>query len=206
MLKISSLQNSTTVSKTGHFNARKQSSTSLTYVRVSVLGILYWVALCSALVFAACTAGEQKSGAAKVDACTVVVKSDAAAVLGEPVKDAEHGILEHEGDDSSADISHCVYRAVADGSGKSVELMIRHAPFDENTPESIDQVRKAVEQMGKTPQAIDGIGDTTFWDGETLHTFQGARYYLMISVRGLGNESAALEQAKMIAQKTLNVL
>lgn len=206
MLKNSSLPNFTNVSKHGTLSAKKQSTTSLTYVRVSVLGILYWVALCSALVFAACTSGEPKNNVAKVDACTVVVKSDAEAILGEPVKDAEHGILEHEGDESSADISHCIYRATDVGSGKSLELMIRRAAFDENTTESIDQVRKAVEQMGKTPQAIDGIGDTAFWDGETLHTFQGARYYLMISVRGLENDSTALEQAKMIAQKTLSSL
>ena len=204
MLENSSLKNFTYTS--GQFNANKQSATSLTYVRVSVLGILYWVALCSALVFAACTAAEQKHAVVKVDACTVVVKSDAEAVLGEPVKDAEHGILEHEGNESSADISHCVYRAAADGSGKSLEVMVRHSAFDENTPESIDQVRKAVEQMGKTPQTIDGVGDTAFWDGETLHTFQGSRYYLMISVRGLENESTALEQAKTIAQKTLSAI
>jgi hypothetical protein len=158
-----------------------------------------------------CSISLQSAG--KLDACLIFTKADAEALLGQPVKDGRHGIMESDGSGGTAIMSQCVYHTVAD-YGKSADLVIRKSPSSEKVSASIDTVRKTLKEMATAePQNISGVGDTAFWapigqgafHSIQLSVFRGTSIYLIISVKGFPDQQA-LEKAKTIAQKTLSQL
>lgn len=154
-----------------------------------------------------------QSASAKVDACSLLSKAEAESLLGEPVKDGQHGILENDGSGGTAVVSQCIYRSVAHFS-KAVDLTARISPPQEKITASIETIRKTLKETASAePQNLSGVGDTAFWapvgqgayHSIQLNVFKGNSNYLIISVKGFPDDPS-VEKAKTVAQKALSRL
>jgi hypothetical protein len=118
------------------------------------------------------------------------------------------------GDATPAAVSTCRFRAAHPASGtpaKSVSLMARYASSPNKN--AANEVRGTLSQMG-TVKDVPGIGDTALWvfratgpvvSGQ-LNVFQQGSVYLIVTVGGIPDETAALNKAKTLAQAALRRL
>jgi hypothetical protein len=74
----------------------------------------------------------------ELDACELLAATDAAEILGGEVGVSTRGV-QSAGDERNAAISSCAYEGP---SGRSVTLMVRHSPTQDNTPSAIGTVRE----------------------------------------------------------------
>ena len=137
----------------------------------------------------------------KLDACAMLSKTDVEAILGERVDDPQPG-NNTPGTKDTAAVSECKYET-AGKPPKRVSLLARVSPVADNTPEAINQVRETLKKTGIAPLDIKDLGDVAFWGRNQLNVFIGGNRYLIISVSGFDNDSAALKKAKALAQKAL---
>jgi hypothetical protein len=150
------------------------------------------------------------AGAAGKDACSLLTAADAEAALGEVVAAPQAQVISPGGDGLAA-VSSCRFKPVHSAIGKSVSLMARFSPTP--NPADADSVRSSLERMGQ-PKEIRGVGDKALWvfhktgpiTSGQLNVFSKGTIYLIFTVDGLADDSAALEKTKALAQKVLSRL
>jgi hypothetical protein len=135
-----------------------------------------------------------------LDACAVVTRDQVAEVLGTTPGDAIVGMTE-PGDQTLAQVSQCTWPA--QDSDRTLSILIRRAPTDQNTPAAIEQVRETLRSAGLTLRDTDGPGDVSFWTGSELHVFRGQREYVIIQLGGFEDPQAALAGARRAAEHIL---
>jgi hypothetical protein len=128
-----------------------------------------------------------------IDACTVLTKQDAAAVLGEAVQgpESKSGIPMGPG----ITVSMCEYT----GSGlHRVQLNLM-----DMAPDSLKMSRGLCEQQDRT--GLAGLGELACWSGDKhgeLHVFKG-KYMISIELTTAGDPTTAIKAA---AKKALERL
>lgn len=141
-----------------------------------------------------------------LDACELLGATDAAEILGGEVGEPTRGI-QSAGDERNAAMSSCSYEGP---SGRSVNLMVRHSPTQDNTPSAIGTVREGSAALGEL-EDVTGVGDTAFavrFSGENsvqLHVFWGGDRYQMVTVQGFEHEEG-IERAKTVARLVMDRL
>jgi hypothetical protein len=138
-----------------------------------------------------------------LDACALLTRDEVADVLGATPGDAIVGMNE-PGDEQLAQVSQCTWPA--QGAERTLSLLVRRAPTDQNTPAAIDQVRETLRSAGLTLEDADGPGDVTFWTGTELHVFRGQREYVTVGLTGFDDRAAALAAARRAALHVIDRL
>jgi hypothetical protein len=143
----------------------------------------------------------------RIDLSTIVPKTDAEAILGEPVKDPRP--INMDGKDGY--YSKCNYYSAS--SARTLLLRVRQAA------EGSVPAHKEFEQISATGgamKAITGLGEKAgMFNGSPqnglpanvilLYVVKG-KSFITVGVGGLTNEAVALEKAKSVAEKILKQL
>lgn len=144
------------------------------------------------------------------DACSLLTARDAEAALGEPLAPPQSQIVS-PGGGAMAAVSTCRFRPAKPAIGKSISLMARISSTP--NPAAADSVRASLKSMGD-PKDVPGIGDKAIWlfhktgrlTSGQLNVFSKGTIYLIFTVDGLPDESAALEKASSLARTVLSRL
>jgi hypothetical protein len=154
---------------------------------------------------------------AKIDACTLITKSEIEAVQGEAVKETKST------DRSNAPftISQCFYSLPT--YSKSVSLQVTRSQngmkeFWEKSFHKKEGADKEGEERGRggeeeeegvRPEPVSGVGEEAFWASSRV---SGALYVLKndtlirVSLGGSDSESIKIEKSKTLAKKALSRL
>ena len=139
----------------------------------------------------------------KIDISTIVTKTDAEKILGEPVSDAR--IRNMDGQDGY--YSKCNYSSV--NPGKSLILRLYRAAAGAPGPRKQFEMLKnggialkPVEGLGDKAGVFSGASETGPSKGIMLYVVRG-NAFVTVGVGGVLDEVAALDKAKGIARKIL---
>ena len=132
----------------------------------------------------------------KIDVSTIITKSDAATLLGEPVKDPQHN--NKEGSNGLYD-SECSYYAVSEDKALVFEVLFA-------APGIAEKIFSAASSGETNPTKVDGLGDkAVFYEhASALYVLNILKGNALITV-GMHGVSAktALEQETSAAKKIL---
>jgi len=140
------------------------------YFRLSLISLLAGVLLLSACKSAGTpvnTGAQPQSGnsgstTTSIDACALLTKVDAEAILGKPVKDAEHPI------EGSAEfiVTSCQYSAQSDSS-RDITYVIASVPYNGDMQAAKTSYDTGVSQSqsayGVPSVNVPGLGDAAYW-------------------------------------------
>jgi hypothetical protein len=165
---------------------------------------LAWLMLVVGLLLLPATA----AAASYPEACSLITKSDAEAALGEPAAEPQNKLISL-GSTTAPTISMCHFGPAGAAIGKSVVLTARYLPVADQF--AADSVRETLKKTMGEPKDIAGVGDKALWvfqkKGGTplgqLHVFSKGTIYLVVTISGNPDESAALDKAKRLALKAL---
>lgn len=158
--------------------------------------------------------GEKKRTAkGMIDACSLITKSEIAAVQGEAVKDAKTSTRV----DGGLSMSHCLYSMTTFDKSVSLEVTqsnpdnhARYGPRDRWMelfhPATKKEEAKEEGEPNK-PRPAPGIGDEAFWMGNRLVSVLYVlkkNAFLRISIGGPDKESVRLKKIMTLAQKALS--
>lgn len=160
-----------------------------------VTGLLF---LCLGLTSPGFAAGNRP------DVAQIITKSDAADILGEPVKDPSP----RSGEGADGYYSKCNYYSTR--RGKSLVIRLQLPGPNAIAP---DKELQLVSQANGSTESVSGIGDAAQMfaaGGESgssrvlmLYVVKGGAF-MTIGVGGFGNDAIALEKAKTVAQKLID--
>ncbi len=170
-------------------------------------------------------AGKGNSSARRIDACTLLTKTEIEAVQGEPVKETKPS-----GQPSGGMLmSQCLFRTATFAKSVSLALATPHPakrsaltprkfwrkqfhPPEEEEEEkpAAGRAPKKAEPEGekelRKPRSVGGLGEEAYWVGNpvagALYVLQGDAF-LRISVGGVREESARIEKSKTLARAAL---
>src|SRR6266849_2462356 len=130
----------------------------------------------------------------KIDVSTIITKSEAETVLGEPVKDPEHN--NKEGSNGLYD-SDCSYYAVKGDKALVLDLLFAG-------PGIAEKIFSVASSEEINPTKVDGLGDkAVFYEDKTglliLNILKG-NALITVGMHGVA-APAALEQEKSAAKK-----
>jgi hypothetical protein len=131
--------------------------------------------------------------AVRVDACELLTKQEAEAILGQTAKDPKKQ-SEQVSPDGRSGFTLCGYEGV--GKGPSFSILARWQP-GQNAKTAAEQVKSEVG----TSRDVQGLGDVAFWSGGQMHVFRGP-YYLIVSVL-VSRDSEALDLSQKVASKAV---
>jgi hypothetical protein len=134
---------------------------------------------------------------AATGACALATRAQVQAALGEPVGEPQL-VLNGPGTAETASVSQCRYRSTA--STRSVSIMYRVSPVQDNSEDAIQSVRESVTIDSIVPEDVSGVGDAAFWAANQMHVFARGNRYAIVTVDGVGDEAAARLAATSIAQ------
>jgi hypothetical protein len=161
-------------------------------------------------------ASSAKSGGL-VDACTMIDKSEIAAVQGAPVQ----SVVPNTQLNGALTISQCYFTVnSADGSQNlSVHLEVIQA--DSKSPNAVKEYwersfgekQKGAdaeeEKEGNAPQAVSGLGDEAFWIGNAkvgaLYAMKKSKM-VRVSIGGAGDSKTKIEKSKRLVADVLQRL
>ena len=145
------------------------------------------------------SASREKTSAAtvtKIDACTLITKAEAEAILGEPAKDAE------KTDNSIAGnlVSECKYASANPASIKAVAIRTSQWPTTLATKYEFEQPKLS----GAEGIDVPGIGDAAIYRSnvKTLFVLKGNVYMMVM----LFEIDSATDSTKTLALKALSRL
>jgi hypothetical protein len=157
----------------------------------------------------AVTGGARKaasSGSTEFDACTLVTKAEAEAVLGERVKDAESLPVSTRGGES------CMYESPDTMSARHVTVRIESPAFDWNKYK--EEKRIEGERMQPTRgriRPVPGLGKDAYFARHVLHVLTDKGVLTVIvfkdpkdATAGEEVETPAESAEKMLAQKAVS--
>jgi hypothetical protein len=143
----------------------------------------------------------------RVDVSQVIGKAEAAAILGEPVKDSSP----RSGDGADGYYSKCNYYTVR----RAKSLVIRfQLPGPNAVPprteldllEAANGAMEKVTGVGDAAQMLISSGDSGFASRVLLLYVAKGNAFLTIGLGGFADDAIALEKAKTVAQKLLDRL
>ncbi len=145
------------------------------------------------------------SGWNAADACSIIDKAAASAILKQEVSSTQLGLV-HEASGAEAATSECAYLG-ADGAAVA-RLMTRSSPIDDNTPATIAAARAATTASLKafgssaTVEDVPGLGKSAFVVARLsqLNVFIDNARMIVVSVEkvpdGASGEDIAIALAK----------
>lgn len=137
--------------------------------------------------------GSSKKTSGKIDACALLTRTDAEALLGGAVKEPTTTHNENGG----TIVTQCHYSNEA--GDKQVGLLSRQAPTAAEAKQVFDNARSAAKGLtGVDPQTINGLGDDAYWTGGNLAQLNVLKndLWLVISARqGKADRLAATNDA-----------
>ncbi len=163
-----------------------------------MLGGLLFAADLTSLVFAADS---------RPDVSQVINKTEASAILGEPVKDPSP----RSGDGADGYYSKCSYYSV--NRGKSLIIRLQLPGPNAIDPEKELQLLVAasgtmekVSGIGGSAQVFTGGGESGFASRVLMLYVAKGNAFLTIGLGGFADDAVALDKAKTVAQKLLEHL
>ena len=184
-------------------------------VRVSALAVTGVVALAQ-------SPAPEKSGQAKLDACSLIPKNEIEAVQGSPVKETKSS----ERSDGDFRVSQCFYTTAEFSRSVTLAVFQKSPPQEsKRSPiefwkhtfgryaekERADKKEKETretheEEEGAPPRKIDDVGDEAFWVpnrfGGVLYVLKGDAFF-SISIGGADSEQVKIDKLKKLAAKVL---
>ena len=141
------------------------------------------------------------------DVSQIVDKNEAAAILGEPVKDSNP----RSGDGTDGYYSKCNYYTVQRGKSLIIRLQLPgpNAIAPEKELQLLAGANGAMEKIsgiGDTAQMFTGGGDSGFASRILMLYVVKGNAFLTIGIGGFVDDAIALEKAKTVAQKLLERL
>jgi hypothetical protein len=127
------------------------------------------------------------------DACAALDKAEAGRILGAEVTATELTVISQMSDNASA-VSMCQYSLAG---GATMTLLLRHAPYDDATPEAIEQARTSNGNLSPA-RDVAGPGKATLWSDERkqMQAYLDERRSVVVNLFGLA--SPGLEEASAI--------
>lgn len=137
--------------------------------------------------------GSTARSTVKLDACGLLTKADAEALLGGPVKEPTTTHNENGG----TVVSQCRY---SDAAGdKQVGLLARQAPTTAEAKQVFGNARNASKGLtGTDPQTVSGLGEDAYWTGGNLGQLNVLKdnFWLIVTARqGKGDRLSASKEA-----------
>src|SRR5262249_16956277 len=152
---------------------------------------------------AAGAVGATTSASKELDACTLVTKAEAEAVLGEHVKDGESGPASMHGG------SICMYESPDSLSARHITIRVESPTFDSNKYK--EQMRVEGENMRPKPgriREVSSLGKDAYFARHVLHvlTDKGTLTVIVFkdpgeAVAGEETETKAESAEKTLAEK-----
>ena len=163
-----------------------------------MLGGLLFAADLTSLVFAADS---------RPDVSQVINKTEASAILGEPVKDPSP----RSGDGSDGYYSKCNYYSVNRGKSLIIRLQLPgpNAIGPQKELQLLAAANGAMEKVsgiGEAAQMFTGGGESGFASRVLMLYVAKGNAFLTIGLGGFADDAVALEKAKTAAQKLLEHL
>lgn len=145
--------------------------------------------------------GSAKKTGGKVDACTLLTKTDAEALLGGAVKEPTTTHNENGG----TLVSQCHYSNEA--GDKQVGLLARQAPSAAEAKQVFDSARRAAKGLsGVDPQTISSLGDDAYWTGGNLAQLNVLKNDLWLVISARQGKADRLAVTQDVANKVLSHL
>ncbi|MEY2543300.1 MAG: hypothetical protein QOE81_761 [Verrucomicrobiota bacterium] len=143
----------------------------------------------------------------RLDVGQIITKTEAAAILGEPVKDSSP----RSGDGSDSYYSKCNYYTVNRGKSLIIRLQVPgpNAIAPQKELELLTAANGAMEKIsgvGDIAQMSAGGGDGGFASRVLMLYVAKGNAFLTIGLGGFVDDAVALEKAKTVAQKLLEHL
>jgi hypothetical protein len=132
----------------------------------------------------------------KIDVSTIITKSEAETLLGEPVKDPQHS--NKDGNEGLYD-SECSYYAQKGDKALVLDLLVA-------APGIAEKIFSAANSGETNPVKVDGLGDKAIFyeHAATLYILNVVKGNTLVTVGMHGvSAAAALEQEKVAAKKIL---
>jgi len=143
-------------------------------------------------------AAPAKDNNAKADApdpCKLLTKEEAAAILGEPIRDPQPG--------SISDTKYCDYKAVKLYGGiMPASVHIALTPMKRNTWEIGKQ--STMKSNPKETKQVDGLGEDAYYEGESLVIFDKDLFITVEVAKNFDkpdHHKVIMDAAKQVAQK-----
>jgi hypothetical protein len=184
-----------------------------TYTRTGLIQVLFLVVLL--LAISGCNQGKDSSataqpaagaanpaasGSKELDACTLVTKAEAEAVLGEHVKDGESGPASMHGG------SICMYESPDSLSARHITIRVESPNFDWNKykEEKRAEGEKMQPKRGRIRE-VSGLGKNAYFARHVLHVLTDKGTLTVIVFKDPGDTAAGEETETKAenAEKTL---
>jgi hypothetical protein len=137
---------------------------------------------------------------AKVDACALLTKDDAEAMLGGSVNAPTTNNAEQNG----TVVSQCHYSSMTGGTIKQVGVLARQSPTADEARQVFQRAQGAAKDLsGTEPQKIPGLGDDAYWTGGNLAQLNVLRDNVWLIVTANPGQGDRLEASKAAANKIL---
>jgi hypothetical protein len=134
---------------------------------------------------------------AATGACALATREQVQAALGEPVGEPQI-VLNEPGTAETASVTQCRYQSTA--STRSISIMYRISPVQDNSDDAIRSVRESVTIDSIVPEDVSGVGDAAFWAANQMHVFVRGNRYAIVTVDGVEDPAAARLAATSVAQ------
>lgn len=160
-----------------------------------------------AILIAASLASSIFAADPRIDVSQIIGKTEASAVLGEPVKDPNP----RSGDGADGYYSKCNYYSVRRGKSLVIRFQLPgpNAIAPQKELELLVAANVAMEKVtgvGDAAQMLISAGESGFASRVLmLHVAQGPAF-ITIGLAGFADDAIALEKAKTVAQKLLEHL
>jgi hypothetical protein len=136
----------------------------------------------------------------KVDPCTLLTKAEAAAALGEPMKDGEYP---KKVVNDPLGISSCFFSAVAPTSISMADVqVIQNGTMDEKVRKQGMNAKKIFEEAKRLTDGpvkpVSGVGDEAFLDGMGIRVLKGDTHlHITMMRRGMPSATPETDAALM---------
>ena len=141
-----------------------------------------------------------KKLAGKVDACALLTKDDAEAILGGNVNAPTTNNAEQGG----TVVSQCHYSSIAGGTVKQVGVLARQSPTADEARQTFQRAQGASKDLsGTEAQKIAGLGDDAYWTGGKLAQLNVLKDNVWLIVTANPGQGDRLEASKTAANKIL---
>ena len=128
------------------------------------------------------------------DACALLPAEQVEAVLGQAVRDSL--AMSMGGEAGLAALSQCNYATEANPA--LVSLLLRRMTPEESVDQASGSLRQTLEESGIALEAVDGLGQASFWGGNQLHIITDD-WYLVVTPDPAGGP----DQGRALAERAL---
>lgn len=122
-----------------------------------------------------------------LDACALLTKADAEAILGQPVMEPEHPIQ----GSATFNVSNCKYQVQGDALDNVTLIVTVPVNGDVESAKNAFETDKAAssEMLGAEPVEVTGLGDSAYWVagyGNQIAVFKGNTHLILSATNQTG--------------------